>query len=146
MHKLPYLRLALLLAAMSLAGCHRPPVDLGYVEGRVTVDGEPLEHVTIIFAPESGGRPSVGMTNSNGEYLLYHTSNYQGAELGGHNVKLRLEPNSKYFTEDPLINDPRRLPSAGPGDIALGTEATQTVETGSQRIDFELSAKQLPKP
>ncbi|MEW4565964.1 hypothetical protein AB1K70_25835 [Bremerella sp. JC770] len=141
--RLPLLLLGLCLA---IAGCAEPPVDLGYVSGVITVDGKPLDNVNISFRPMAGGRPSFGLTNASGQYTLYHTSKFQGAELGEHKVEIDLMPNSSYYAKKTLT--PRMGPQLGDGSsVALGQDMTmKTVSLGSQTYDFELSMSQLPKP
>ena len=77
-----------LLLALLAAGCgggDRP--DLGRVSGTVKLGGEPLENAEVMFVP-SGGRPSMGVTNSNGHYELEYTVDAKGAVVGTHTVTI----------------------------------------------------------
>ncbi|RCS48305.1 carboxypeptidase regulatory-like domain-containing protein [Bremerella cremea] len=127
------------------AGCSQPPVNLGYVSGVITVDGEPLDKATISFRPKEGGRPSFGLTDSNGYYTVYHTSKFQGAELGEHEIKIDLMPDSSYYAKETL--KPKMGPMLGDGSgVRLPSDmASRQVEAGSQVYDFALTKSQLPK-
>lgn len=141
--RFPVLLLGILLV---IGGCSKPPIDLGYVSGVITVDGKPLDNANISFRPMEGGRPSFGLTNSNGYYTLYHTSKFQGAELGEHKVEIDLMPNSSFYAKAKLT--PKMGPQLGDGSgVSLGKEMSmKMVASGSQTYDFSLSQSQLPKP
>lgn len=144
--RLPGIGLTLWAATLlATIGCSNPPVELGYVTGIITVDGEPLDNVTISFRPKAGGRPSFGLTDSNGYYTLYHTSKFAGAELGEHEVKIDLMPNSTYYAKETLT--PKMGPQLGDGSSVRvpGEMASLTVAAGSQTYDFALTGSQLPK-
>jgi hypothetical protein len=73
----------LALAAMvMLSGCGGGGPDVEYVEGKVTLDGTPVEGVTVGFSPTGplGGTPATGRTDANGVYRLTATG---GGEVGG---------------------------------------------------------------
>lgn len=76
-------RCSLLLAvAVVLAGCAQEGPDVSYVEGVVTLDGSPVEGVTVGFSPVApGGMAAVGTTDANGVFKL--TSTGGGAAEGG---------------------------------------------------------------
>jgi hypothetical protein len=82
--------LILLVSAgiVSLLGCggsDAPP--LGRVSGRVTVNGQPVEGITVMFQPDNG-RPSLGTTNADGYYELRYTADLRGAVVGNHTVRV----------------------------------------------------------
>jgi hypothetical protein len=56
------------LAILPLAGCR--PNDKASVRGKVTLDGEPLADVLVMFAPEAGPGAG-GVTNTEGMYELF---------------------------------------------------------------------------
>src|SRR4029453_13121047 len=73
----------LVLALFGLVGCESscgPAVQ--YVEGVVTLDGSPIEGVTVSFSPAKAGSgtPAVGTTDTNGVFKLTAT---QGGSVGG---------------------------------------------------------------
>ncbi len=79
--------LFVLTTAISITGCSGGS-GLVLVEGKVTLDGEPLAEAEVLFRPKSG-RPSVGMTDAEGKYQLRYTAEKMGAVLGTHSVSIR---------------------------------------------------------
>jgi hypothetical protein len=77
---------ALALSCIALAGCGGGG-DFGYVEGNITLDGEPLPNALVGFYP-TGGRGSIGSTDSEGHYSLQYTANQKGASVGTHKVTI----------------------------------------------------------
>lgn len=82
-----------LVSALLLTGCPEsgPPVE--YVEGIVTLDGKPVEGVTVSFSPVDlkVGSPAVGETDANGVYKLTATqggSPGSGTKAGEYQVAL----------------------------------------------------------
>jgi hypothetical protein len=69
-----WLGVVVCLAAM--VGCGgQPTLSTEYVEGVVTVDGQPVPEATVTFVPvvEGQGAPATGMTNAQGVYKLTAT-------------------------------------------------------------------------
>lgn len=56
------------------------------VSGTVTLDGKPVEGVSVGFYPKSGGRPAMGRTDTHGRYTLSTFASQDGAVPGGHSV------------------------------------------------------------
>ncbi|QDT45279.1 hypothetical protein Pan241w_53990 [Gimesia alba] len=73
-----------------LSGCSPTPEDqpdVGLVKGMVTLDGEAIPGAVVDFAPESG-RPSSGITDSEGRYELAYNPTTKGAKIGKHTVRI----------------------------------------------------------
>ena len=82
----PLRSLALLsLVALSI-GCGPPALKLVPVSGVVTVDGKPIEGAAVMFSPEAGGRPAVGLTDAMGHFQLTTLKANDGALVGSHLV------------------------------------------------------------
>jgi hypothetical protein len=81
-------RLLLSGLMVSLAGCGGSDVELAPVHGRVTLDGQPVRGVFIIFQPQSG-KPSYDMLNADGEFELQYNVSHAGSLIGTHEVFLR---------------------------------------------------------
>ena len=60
-------------------GADRP--DMGDVEGVITLDGEPLPGVVILFKPEVG-RQSRAKSDENGKYKAMYTIDEPGVKAG----------------------------------------------------------------
>lgn len=78
-----------------LTGCgHRGPA-VEFVEGRITIDGEPLSDASVGFSPTDAGRLSAyGRTDATGTYRL--TTSQGGAKLGGAPIGTYLVTVRKY--------------------------------------------------
>ena len=78
---------------LSSIGCGDQPgtSPTAPVSGTVTLDGKPLEGVSIAFVPTSG-RPASGITNATGQFTLSTFGNRDGAVLGSHKVVLAEPP------------------------------------------------------
>jgi hypothetical protein len=82
----------LVMGLVGLVGCGEsggPSVQ--YVEGVVTLDGEPIEGVAVGFSPvkPDSGTPAVGMTDANGVFKLTATAagkHEAGTGVGEYNV------------------------------------------------------------
>ncbi|MCH9653478.1 MAG: carboxypeptidase regulatory-like domain-containing protein [Planctomycetes bacterium] len=62
-------------------------IDLGQVKGVVSMDGQPLPDVVVVFKPEKGN-PSSGVTDANGNYELVYIGKSKGAIIGSHKVSV----------------------------------------------------------
>ena len=123
----------LLLALVASSGCggpERPP--LARVTGSVTIDGKPLADATVRFTPEEG-RPSTGVTDSNGKFELVYTADSKGAMLGKHTI--RIEPQT---TDDDLSEEEDQARRAQfPAKAQDGTLSFE-VKAGSNEVEIEL--------
>lgn len=79
----------LVLVTALLSGCGGSGVEVAPVRGRVTLDGAPLAGARIRFQPEaSGGSPSYGASDSDGNYVLGYNRDQRGALIGWHTVSV----------------------------------------------------------
>jgi len=78
----------MVLALLALAGCG-PKYQVAEVNGRVTLDGEPLDMVRVEFLSTTGPR-STGETDANGRFSLTLDAPkpQKGAIVGSHKVVL----------------------------------------------------------
>jgi len=121
----------ILLAALALSGCGKSNLSVAPVSGTVTLDGVPLPAASVLFQPKDGGRPSFGVTNAQGRYILEYSLNQLGAKVGPCTVRISTEShgdNSKNTKE--LV--PKRY-----RDTPLEVQ----VESKSNTIDFPLTSK-----
>lgn len=127
-------RLLLLFVTLSfLAGCgakgDRP--DLGRVNGKVTLDGEPAPNLLVTFGPVSG-RSSTGITNDKGEYTLEYMYKVPGAKVGQHVVSIKT-----YFADDAspeALNNKEKIPEK----YNAKSELKEEVKPGANVINFDL--------
>ncbi len=84
----------LLSVLVSIAGCGDPDApEIGRVTGTVTRGGQPVPNVTLNFMPDVG-RPSWGITDSEGFYELEYNADYKGAKVDHHKVYVVFNPTS----------------------------------------------------
>ena len=63
-------RLAFALMLLGIVGCGSKHSATVPVTGTVTLDGQPLAGVGVLFSPQSTGRPAHGMTDASGNFSL----------------------------------------------------------------------------
>ena len=101
--------------------------DLGDVSGKVTLDGQPLVGVNVIFHPSSG-RPAAAQTDSDGNYELVYLDGVSGCKVGPATVSFEWSPG--------MENVP-----AIPGRY-LSTDAFKPdIKAGSNEFNFEMVSK-----
>ena len=92
--KLQFLAAFAILATMSLSlGCGSGN-DLAQVTGVVTLDGAPVQNLSIEFIPNQG-RPSLARTDEEGKFTAYYLPKQPGAAPGKHRL------NSEFAQEGP---------------------------------------------
>ena len=72
-------------AALGFAGCGPGGPEIVEIEGTVTRNGKPVPNLRIYFAPTEG-RPSWGISDANGRFVLDYDYDYDGAKVGTHKV------------------------------------------------------------
>jgi hypothetical protein len=78
----------LVVLALAATGCGGKP-RLAEVEGIVKQNGKPLANVQVEFWPEGSGPRSLGVTGTDGRYVLTTDDGKQaGAVIGAHRVVL----------------------------------------------------------
>lgn len=145
-HKPVLLGVVLTCALMQLTGCGN---DLARVTGTITVDGEVLRaapdlKVTVLFQPNSGGTPAVGIVDEDGQYQL-STGSQQGIVPGDYSITC---------TATQII--PSKTPGGTPGGrritdpkyaAAKSSGLRFTVLDGDNQFDIALeSPKALARP
>ena len=79
-----------MVALVVFVGCSTRPADqpeIAPVAGRVTMDGQPLASVSVVFESERGVL-SFGNTDADGRYKLSYIRSANGAGLGKNTVRI----------------------------------------------------------
>jgi hypothetical protein len=113
--------------------------DWGYVEGIVTLEGQPVGPGTLIFEPAGPDRRSepsaVGHLNAQGEYTL-SAGEKIGASVGEYRVTIIGGDSASFAEEMKMPEEARSLIPARYQSSEAGL--TANVAPGKQTIDFEL--------
>jgi hypothetical protein len=67
-------------------GCSGP--KLMEVSGKVTYKGQPVPSTRVCFQPDSGSRPSIGITDDSGKFQMSYSRAQWGVTPGPHTVCL----------------------------------------------------------
>lgn len=87
--------LTLLCALLALSGCGGGAGKPVPVEGKVTLDGEPIADVTLVFTPTDGkGQRAHGKSGSDGTFRLTTRNTGDGALPGSYKVTVRKDSSS----------------------------------------------------
>ena len=123
----------LLAGSFVVLGCGRadtPP--LGNVTGTVTLNGEPLVGVIVLFKPDKG-RAATAITDGKGAYNLEYVYGVKGTKVG---------PSSVSF-EWPLgFAGAKPLPEK----YTTSSELKQAVKPGRNTFNFDLESAGTPTP
>jgi hypothetical protein len=76
---------ASLMIALFAGGCGSSGPQIVPIEGTVTHNGEPVPNLLIYFVP-TDGRPSWGLSNEGGRFILDYDPEHKGAKVGTHQV------------------------------------------------------------
>lgn len=142
------MRLATLIlgacVVFSLAGCGGggDTSNLGKVSGTVTLNGEPLEGATLEFVPEHGGRPSIGLTDDDGNYTMLFRADTPGALIGAHLVRITSQRSqSGGEGGEPLV---QARPELVPQEYNDQSTLKVMVKEGRNTHDFALQGTRKP--
>lgn len=80
--------LGFLVLFLAVTGCGQSGPEVAPVSGRVTVDGQPMENIDVVFQPEGSKSPSYGRTDKDGNYTLAYKRGVPGALVGSHGVSI----------------------------------------------------------
>lgn len=144
------LLMALFLLCLFLTGCggkgDRP--ELGEVTGTVTMDGQPLSGVTVVFTPDDG-RPARGKTDAEGKYELTYIGQTRGAKLGHHRVEIASSEEGEEDAEAATAGESTAAAKspAKPGKVKIPARYNAKsvleaeVKAGPNVFDFKLESK-----
>lgn len=130
----------LLLALLPLAGfgCGGPR----YVEvtGRVTHNGKPVPSTQVKFVPDNGERPSVGLTDDDGNFRLRYSRTQSGLPPGGYGVFLAYVPSNEEENHQapPKADKALKAVIARYGDVKTSGLHYEVGTKDGQHIEIEL--------
>ncbi|MDG1875294.1 MAG: hypothetical protein P8J27_15375 [Mariniblastus sp.] len=116
-----HLSIPCLLAALVICGCGPSSGTISPVSGKLTLDGEPMAGVEIIFSPkmvEGNANPgpySVGTTDAAGDFTLKTRYGDEGAVVGSHIVTMQYSDIEAGVMEE-LRGELEDIKTSGEGD------------------------------
>lgn len=123
------------LCILTLVGCGDGKIARHPVEGKVLVNGKPVEDAMVVFCPVGGSdelqkvRPA-GKTDANGNFVLTTFEKEDGAPAGEYQVMIRWEGNSGPRAPGKQYANPKK------------SGLTATVKSEKTTLDpFELSVE-----
>ena len=91
MSRIVWLSLPCLQLIAGLAGCGPSSgIPTGDVSGTITINGEPVQGITVKFVPDAQMRPSFGETDAKGRYSAKFVRSQSGVTLGPCTVELSI--------------------------------------------------------
>ncbi|OAI53284.1 hypothetical protein AYO47_05120 [Planctomyces sp. SCGC AG-212-M04] len=137
---------AMAVFALSLVGCgsNSDQPELGQVTGTITLDGEPLNGIAVVFYPDSG-RPARGKTNAEGKYDLTYIRETKGTKVG-HN-RVEVAPDEEGGEDEAESDEAAAKPKAKGGKPKIPAQYNTKsileadVKPGENVFDFKLESK-----
>jgi len=135
---------AMAILGLDLTGCggvsDRP--ELGQVTGTITLDGQPLGGIAVVFFP-SGGRPAKATTKADGKYDLIYIREERGTKLGVNRVEIAPSEEDEDETEsNPDDAAPQKAKKSNkpriPSRYNIKSELQADVKAGENVFDFKL--------
>lgn len=126
-----------MILCVGLCGCSGASdvPELAYVEGTITVDGEPTAGLLVLFGPDEG-RTSTGYTDEEGHYTLTYLPGQEGAKVGKHKVVITTGYEPEEEEEEQAFTEP--IP---PQYNTQSTLSAEVVPGQDNTFDFELQTQ-----
>jgi hypothetical protein len=123
-----------------LPGCNRSGLNLAYVDGVVTYNGQPVEHAGVIFKPDTGPF-AMGTTDGEGKFTLI-TANHPGALIGEHKVgisKTQTTATAVAGARFPRYDVKHHIPERYASPVSSELTATVSKSKSKNHFKFELT-------
>jgi hypothetical protein len=125
-----------------VAGCNRSGLNLAYVEGVVTYNGQPVDHAGVLFKPVTGPF-AMGTTDAEGKFTLT-TANNPGALIGEHIVGISKSKTTAIQMKNEAL--PRYkveyfVPQKYASPATSELKATVSSKKSENRFTFDLKGK-----
>jgi hypothetical protein len=127
-HQWPVRQMCIGMLLLLAVGCGQSGPKLAPVEGRVTLDGRPLDTVDVVFQPSDGGRPGTARTDAEGHYELVYKRGSMGARVGEHTVRIGYLSN--------IVANPPKVPAR----YNTASELRAEVKPGRNELNFDLKS------
>jgi hypothetical protein len=125
-----WLSLPCLLLIAGLAGCGGGTgIPTGDVSGTITINGEPVQGVTVKFVPDAKMRYSIGETDARGRYSADFVRSQSGVVLGGCTVEFSI------FRGDSMQN---HLPAEFNSNPPEHDEFRLDITKKGQKFDYDI--------
>lgn len=124
---------AFLSLVLSVSGCSNSGIQLGKVNGKITLDGKALAGVIINFKPDDG-RAATGTTDADGNYTLEYSYGEMGAKVGPNTVML------EWPLEGGEVGAGSQRKALPPRYTGLNSELKCVVEKGKNTLNFDLTS------
>ncbi|QDT63870.1 transthyretin-like family protein [Calycomorphotria hydatis] len=129
-----------LMALAVLAGCGKSDgIELATVRGKVTLSGEPVAGLNVIFQPEQG-RPSYGRTSETGEFYMRYARGRDGVLVG--ESRIYFDPFSlEGEPKTPMNPNPPKIDATMIGKIPqeyFKVFRTETVKSGDNVFEIAI--------
>ncbi|HWL09705.1 MAG TPA: hypothetical protein VNQ76_14940 [Planctomicrobium sp.] len=129
-----------LMLAGGATGCGSSPPgpQTSPVKGRVTLDDQPLPDAVVEFVPAQG-RPSIAITDSNGNYVLKYTQTADGAMTGiSYTVKITT---GREASASEGVEVEAAVPEKVPAKYNASSELATEIQHGENVLNFDLKSK-----
>jgi hypothetical protein len=134
-----------ILAFLTSLGCTHSPYELAPVHGTVTIDGQPMTHGKVMFAPMAKqgelnpGKPAFGIIDGAGHFTLSTYGDEDGAVVGAHTATVINIPTGTSSAASPMPvtqNVPkfRRVLVPGKFTVVAGKDNEIEVELTTSQI------------
>ena len=152
MNKINFLVLIGIVVCL-ISGCSGSGVTTAYVEGVITLNGDPVSSATITFSPQNAdGQMAVGFSNENGVYkLTTQGGKDEGGAIPGNYLVAISKSNVPIVDLSAVNYDQQTTASSGASaprydslipkyySNPMTSGLTATVDKGKNNIPFELS-------
>jgi hypothetical protein len=140
-HSLCFGRLAAVLVLIG-SGCGGGAAKLHKVNGKVTLDGQPLSGASVTFEPQdysTGIQAATGKTGADGSYSLTTTTTGDGAMAGDYKVIITKVPEQTAMEKPPQLSDDKGVMKMGEMMMKMAKQGTGTPQKAKTEIHPDYS-------
>jgi hypothetical protein len=127
------------LLLLTAAGCGDDGPKIVRVAGKATYQQKPVSNLILTFSPTSG-RPSIGVTDAEGQFDLDFDENRKGAQVGVHKVTVEYRPKDPGEEMD-ILEGKKKRPKEIAAIIKKYNEGSQSLNVEIKEATTELELK-----